>query len=470
MISKLIRWIAAGCLSSLPAFGTPPNVIVIYCDDAGYGDFGFTGHPTIRTPHLDRMAMEGARFTQFYSGAPACSASRYALLTGRSPARSGLGSWVLFPDSERYLHPSERTIPELLKDKGYDTAMFGKWHLGFPNPKNQESPDTLPQAHGFDQWLGLPYSNDMLPGARDLPPLRLLRFPPSENAQLRFGGCEVVSENPDQSVLTKDLFNELTLWIKERKDRPFFAYLAHSMPHVPLHTSAEQAGKSPRGLYGDVMEEIDASTGKILDTLRSLEIEKRTLVIFSSDNGPWLAHDLKGGSSGLFRGGKGSAWEGAVRVPGLFWWPGTVDAGRVITVPASVLDLLPTAASLAGTQPPEDREMDGASLLPLLTGGPSQFPEDRIIPLTQGQNKLTALRSGPWKIHYKIHPSMGVKLRESHPFGIVSRQQPALFQIEHDPSELHNIATTYPGIIQCCNDLAEAFENSVKVEGSYWDK
>jgi arylsulfatase A len=461
-------WILAVFSPWADAAEKAPNLIVIYCDDAGYGDFGFTGHPTIQTPHLDQMAEEGARFTQFYSGAPACSASRYALLTGRSPARSGLMNWVLFPNSARYLHPSETTLAELLKRKGYETAIFGKWHLGFPNEANQHSTDTLPPAHGFDTWLGLPYSNDMLP-ARKFPNLRLLRYPPAEKAANTFGGCEVLSENPDQSLLTQSYTAGLTDWIRQNKDRPFFAYLAHTMPHIPLFTHSEQAGKSRRGTYGDVMQEIDTSTGEILKTLRTLGLDRNTLVIFSSDNGPWLSHRLEGGSSGLFRGGKGSTWEGGIHVPGLFWWPQTIPAGLKILEPASVLDLWPTVAALLKETPPSGRTLDGANLLPLLAPAhfPGEFPPDRIIPFTSGKNTLIAMRRGPWKIHYQNTSSMGGE--NENPFGKFTRREPGLFQIENDPSESTNLVSKKPEIIALLDQQATAFEQSLKDEPSEWE-
>ena len=241
--------------------GDRPNVVILFCDDAGYGDFGFTGHPTIRTPHLDRMRREGLAFTQFYSASPACTASRYGLLTGRLPCRSGFG-WVLYPQSERGLHPKEVTIAEALKARGYRTAMFGKWHLGFPNEKNGTDPGMLPLAHGFDEWVGLPYSNDMQPPK--WPPLPLLSGPAAE-ANCSIPGYRLEIENPDQSTLTERYTDRALSFIRRQKDEPFFLYLAYAMPHVPLHAGQEFAGRSRRGRYGDVIEEIDASAGRILD-------------------------------------------------------------------------------------------------------------------------------------------------------------------------------------------------------------
>ncbi len=337
----------------------PPNIIVIFADDLGYGDLGCYGHPTIRTPRLDRMAREGMRFTQFYSAAPVCTPSRAALLTGRLPIRTGMCSEkrrVLFPDSAGGLPSDEITLAEALKSRGYATMIVGKWHLG-------HLPQYLPTRHGFDHYFGLPYSNDMLarPAKGNVPawpPLPLMRDE------------QVIESNPDQGQLTERYTAEALKFIAHQAHdpsrQPFFLYLPHTMPHVPLHASEKFNGKSPRGLYGDVVEAIDASTGQILDALHEHGLAEHTLVFFTSDNGPWLIMGERGGSAGLLREGKGSTWEGGMREPGIAWWPGTISAGSVSEALASTLDIFPTACSLAGVPLPTDRPLDGFDLSPVL--------------------------------------------------------------------------------------------------------
>ncbi|MGB9625015.1 MAG: sulfatase family protein, partial [Phycisphaerae bacterium] len=263
----------------------PPNLVILFADDLGYGDLCCYGHPSIRTPNLDRMASEGLRFTDFYSAAPVCTPSRAALLTGRLPIRSGMVGTtrhVLFPDSKGGLPASEITIAEALKTKGYATACVGKWHLG-------HLPQYLPTRNGFDSYYGIPYSNDMKPS----PILR---------------NEEVIEEPAVQETLTPRYTDEAIKFIRREKDKPFFLYLAYNFPHVPLHVSDRFKDKSLRGLYGDVVEEIDWSVGEVLRTLRELGLAEKTLVVFSSDNGPWLIKNQHGGSAGLLRDGKGSTW------------------------------------------------------------------------------------------------------------------------------------------------------------------
>ena len=288
---------AAAAVAATAAQAITPNIVILFLDDAGYGDFGAYGHPTIRTPNIDRMAAEGMRFTQFYSASPACTASRYALLTGRLPVRSGF-AWVLNPDSPRGMHPEEWTLAEGLKTAGYATAIYGKWHLGRP-------PQYLPLQHGFDEYLGLPYSNDMQPPRWESLPL--------------IEGNDVVELDPDQSRLTRMTTKRSVDFIRRQADGPFFLYVPYSMPHLPLHPGADFAGRSSRGTYGDVIEELDASVGEILDTIRDAGIDERTLVFFTSDNGPWIIKNEEGGSAGLLRDGKGSTWEGGMREPGIAW-------------------------------------------------------------------------------------------------------------------------------------------------------
>src|SRR3954470_10124215 len=341
-----------------------PNVVIIFADDLGYGDLGCYGHPTIKTPHLDRMAREGMKFTQFYSAAEVCTPSRGALLTGRLPPRNGLCGKrrVFFPDSKGGIQPDEITIPELLKSKGYATAILGKWHLG-------HLPDYLPRKHGFDYFFGTPYVNDMdrVPtspkgkAAYAKPKFEYWNVPLMRNE-------EIIERPANQNLFAKRYADEATRFIREHKDKPFFLYFAHNMPHVPLFASPDFEGKSRRGLYGDTVEEIDHSVGVVLDALRDAKLAEKTLVIFTSDNGPWLMYNQQGGSAGLLREGKGSTWEGGMREPAIAWWPSKIPAGSVTKELASTMDLFTTAAKLASADVPTDRIIDGVDLRPLLFG------------------------------------------------------------------------------------------------------
>jgi arylsulfatase A-like enzyme len=416
------------------AADTPPNVVVIYADDLGYGDLGCYGHPTLRTPHLDRMAAEGMRFTTFYSAAEVCTPSRAALLTGRLPPRNGMGSdtrRVLFPNSAGGLPEPEITLAEGLKAKGYATACVGKWHLG-------HLPQYLPMRHGFDSYFGIPYSNDM-DRVADPKRGRAIFFEPKiEYWNVPLLRNDDVAERPaDQRTLTKRYTEEAVRFIRANKERPFFLYLAHTMPHVPLFASEAFAGKSPRGLYGDVVEELDWSVGQVLQTLRTEGLQGRTLVIFSSDNGPWLTFNQHGGSAGLLRDGKGSTYEGGMRVPGIFWWPGRIPAGAVTREMASTLDVFPTCLKLAGATVPSDRLLDGYDLTPVLLGtGPS--PRDTMFYYRGTQ--LYAVRKGPFKAHFITRSGYGSDKPQVH-------EPPLLYHLEQDPSERFDVAKEHAEVI-----------------------
>lgn len=426
--------IAAAVTAADPA---RPNFVIIYADDLGYGDLSCYGHPTIRTPHLDQMAADGVRFTQFYSAAEVCTPSRAALLTGRLPPRNGMGSdnrRVLFPQSAHGLPPSELTIARLLKSRGYATGCFGKWHLGHLPPHQ-------PLDHGFDTYFGIPYSNDMdrVPNVGPAGREAFLR-PQSAywNVPLMLDR-EIIERPAEQSTLTRRYTESAARFIREHKSEPFFVYLPHTMPHVPLFRSEQFAERSARGLYGDVIEELDWSVGQVLQTLREEGLAENTLVWFSSDNGPWLTYGDHGGSAGLLKDGKGSTWEGGMRVPGIAWWPGRVPGGRVSRELASTLDLLPTFAALSGASLPSDLVLDGYDLTPLLL---RDEPSPRKQMFYYRGQRLMAVRQGPWKAHFITQAGYGpdAKTPQSH-------EPPLLFQLEHDPSERENRAAEHPEVV-----------------------
>ena len=417
------------CAEAAHAAGQkPPNIVILYADDIGYGDLGCYGHPTIRTPQIDRMARDGMRFTQFYSASPVCSPSRAALLTGRLPIRTGINR-VLNPRSLGGIQADEITIGDALKRKGYATLCIGKWHLGHLAPYR-------PTRHGFDHYYGLLYSNDMQP-------LSLYR------------DDEEVENPVHQATLTERYTEEALRFIKahDRADSsPFFLYLAYTMPHVPLAASPRFAGRSRRGLYGDVLETIDWSVGQILTLLRDRQLAENTFVFFSSDNGPWLSRGLHGGSAGLLRQGKGSTWEGGVREPGIAWWPGKIAPAGVAIDLAATMDLFPTCLKLAGAELPADREIDGKDLLPLLLGrGKGQ----REVIYYYIDRDLTAIRRGPWKAHFITQIEFGDRVRDLH-------DPPLLFNLEQDPSEKYNLAAEHPEIVADLIKEAERHTRSVK--------
>ena len=408
-----------------------PNFIVIFCDDLGYGDLGCFGHPTIRTPHLDRMATEGQRWTNFYVGASVCTPSRAALLTGRLPIRSGMCSnvrRVLFPDSAGGLPQSEVTIARALKPQGYATACVGKWHLG-------HLPQYLPTRHGFDSYFGIPYSNDMDRVAGEGrqafwdPKIEYWNVPLMRNE-------EIIERPADQNTITKRYAEEAVRFIEQKKDEPFFLYLAHSLPHVPLFTSDAFRGRSRRGLYGDVIEEIDAGVGRILETLKKHDLAENTLVVFTSDNGPWLTYNDHGGSAGLLREGKGCTYDGGMRVPTVCWWPGRIKPGVVLDMGAT-MDLYTTILKLAGAEAPSDRVVDGLDLTPALFG---TGPSPRNTMFYYRGTELYAVRKGPYKAHFITQSAYGSDKPVKH-------DPPVLYHLEHDPSEKYDVAQDHPNVI-----------------------
>jgi len=416
-------------LSNSLAAAVKPNIIIIYADDLGYGDLGCYGHPTLRTPNLDRLAAEGMRFTEFYSAAEVCTPSRAALLTGRYPIRNGMchdQHRVLRNNSKGGLPKDEVTLAELLRQEGYATGMIGKWHLG-------HLPEHLPPHHGFDSYFGMPFSNDMMP-APDSPKGRE-KFYEENPAYWRtplLRGTEVLEAQPDQRQLTRRYTEEAVRFIREKKRTPFFLYFAHTFPHVPLFASAKFRGTSSAGFYGDVVEELDWSVGQVLDTLRRERLDRKTLIFFSSDNGPWLIFRHHGGSAGPLREGKGSTWEGGMRVPGIVWWPGRVKSG-VQHEMATTMDLLPTCAKLAGAALP-DRPLDGVDISPLLFGTGS-VARDAFF-YYRGTT-LYAARLGPWKAHFITRSGYGSDQAQPH-------DPPLLYHLGEDPGERWDRAATQP--------------------------
>ncbi len=418
--------------SPASAAAPKPNVIVIFCDDLGYGDLGCYGSPVIRTPNLDRMAAEGLRFTDFYSAAEVCTPSRAALLTGRYPIRSGMcgNRRVLFPNSKGGLPPAEVTLAESLKSAGYATAHIGKWHLGIHE-------GSRPQDQGFDLTFGIPYSNDMDGKPGLVRGASGLADPPHDgwNVPLIRDG-KVVEQPADQTTLTRRYTEEATKFIAEKKAGPFFIYLAHTFPHVPMFASPQFKGKSRAGIYGDAVEEIDWSVGQILDVVRKEGIDQQTLVVFTSDNGPWLIMGDQGGSAGLLREGKGSTWEGGMRVPAIAWMPGRIKPAVTSEV-ANAMDLMPTAVAMAGASLPGGVTVDGVDLSPLLFEAKPLPP--RPFFYYRG-DRLFACRVGPWKAHFQTQAGYGQPKAEAH-------DPPLLFHLGRDPSEKRNIAGDNAAVI-----------------------
>jgi len=424
-----------------------PNVIIIFADDLGYGDLGIYGHPTISTPNLDRMATEGQKWTSFYTAASVCTPSRAGLLTGRLPIRSGMcsdGRRVLFPDSKGGLPQSEITIATALKNNGYRTAAIGKWHLG-------HMPEFLPTSHGFDSYFGIPYSNDMdkIDPADHFTLAENERFEAYNVPLMR--DTEIVERPADQRTITKRYTEEAVTKIKAYKNEPFFIYLAHSLPHIPLFRDEAFKDVSLAGLYGDVIEEIDWSTGQILQALKNEGIAENTLVIFTSDNGPWHTFREHGGTAGLLRGAKGGTFEGGMRVPAIFWWPANIKPGVVMDM-ASTLDLMPTICKISGTPLPSDRIYDGYDLTPLLKGTGKSGRESVLY--YRGQ-KVYAARKGDFKAHFITQNEYGSQT--AHPITVPAidlqnqptiQDPPLLYNLSIDPSEKFNIADKHPEIIE----------------------
>ncbi len=396
----------------LPASGKP-NFVLILCDDLGYGDIGPFGSKLNRTPNLDRMAREGMRLTSFYAN-PVCTPSRAQFMTGCYAKRVSLAN-VLFPVSPTGLSTNEHTVAKLLKKEGYATMCIGKWHLG-------DQPDFLPTRHGFERYFGLPYSNDM-----GRPPLPLLQD-------------ETVIEAPVvQDTLTERYTEEAVKFITKNKAKPFFLYLPHTAVHDPLFSGKNFRGKSNNGPYGDWVEEVDWSVGKILDTLRELGLASNTLVLFTSDNGPWSPDGKNGGTAHPLRDSKFSTWEGGVRVPTIAWWPDHIPGASECAAALANIDVLPTFVKLAGGQAPADRAIDGRDISPQLLGQSRESPHEALFYFA-GES-IKAVRSGPWKLDLVQAPS---NRRKNPPVAT----GPQLYNLETDIGETTDVAAAHPEIVK----------------------
>ncbi|MCK4750779.1 MAG: sulfatase, partial [Bacteroidales bacterium] len=409
-----------------------PNVILIFCDDLGYGDLGCYGSDVNNTPNLDLMAEKGMRFTDFYSAAPVCSPSRAALMTGCYPKRVGLGfgqsRWVLFPGDSVGLNPEEMTIPKMLQTQGFNTGMLGKWHLG-------DQPEFLPTNNGFDSYFGIPYSNDMEPDLSSFkcPPLPVLL------------NGKVVDTEPNQVSLTGIFLEKAKEFIYENRDHPFFLYFSHFYVHTPIYVPFPFLKASKNGPYGAAVEYIDYCTGEIINTLKELGIDDNTLIIFTSDNGSNLQN---GGSNGYLRGDKGSTWEGGMREPCIVRFPGKIPADKTCNEIATTMDLLPTFAGLAGTKPPADRIIDGRNIWPLMAGEKNAKSPHKAFYYYQ-IDQLQAVRSGPWKLHLPL------KTKRRNWGKPIPNSPLQLYNLDSDIAEKNNVADKNPDVVKRLLTLAE---------------
>lgn len=435
-----------------PVTKTPqkPNIVIVFTDDQGYQDVGIFGSPDIKTPHLDQMAREGVKLTNFYAAQAVCSASRAGLLTGCYPNRLGIHG-AFMPNSMRGLNHSETTIAEMLKPLNYNTAIFGKWHLG-------DHPSFMPKNHGFDEYFGIPYSNDMWP------------LHPQQGPIFDFGPLPlyenetIIDTLTDQALLTTQITERSVDFIKRNKDNPFFLYIAHPQPHVPLYVSEKFKGKSERGLYGDVIMEIDWSVGQVLKTLKETGLDENTLVIFTSDNGPWLNYGTHAGSALPLREGKGTALEGGQREPCIIRYPKKLKAGRTIDVPMMAIDVLPTLAEITGATLP-DTTIDGKSVWNIWTGETTESPQEAYY-FYYHVNELHGVRYGNWKLYFP-HTYRTLNGREGGKDGYPVEyehntiEKIELYDLVNDISETTNVAEEHPEIVAKIKSLAEKARNEL---------
>ncbi|MCF8713654.1 sulfatase [Joostella atrarenae] len=423
----------------------PPNVVLVITDDQGYEDLACFGSPDIKTPYLDQMAKEGVRLTDFSATQPICSASRASYLTGCYPNRVGIHN-ALMPDADIGLNPEETTLAEMLKEQGYNTAIYGKWHLG-------DAPEFMPTNQGFDEYFGIPYSNDMWPNHPQQGPV--FNFKPLA----LYENDKVIDTLNDQSQLTTQITEHAVSFIEKNKENPFFLYVAHPQPHVPLFVSDKFKGKSERGLYGDVIMEIDWSVGQILKTLKEQGIDDNTLVIFTSDNGPWLAYGNHAGSALPFREGKGTSWEGGQRVPFIARFPGELPANKTISTPVMAIDILPTIANVTNSNLPK-KKIDGMNVWDVFKGEETESPHDAFYYYYR-VNELHAVRYKDWKLYFPHNyrtmdgqPQGKDGLPGSYKF--IDMEKMELYNLATDSSETVNVIDKHPDIVKQITKLADA--------------
>ncbi len=440
----VISLVFFSCQSPSTPTAKTPNIIVILTDDQGYQDLGSFGSPDIETPYLDQMAREGVRLTSFYSAQAVCSASRAGLLTGCYPNRIGIHG-ALMPNSKKGINSHETTLAEMLKTKGYRTGIFGKWHLG-------DHPQFSPLKHGFDTYFGIPYSNDMWP------------LHPQQGKGFNFGPLplyeneQIIDTLTDQSLLTTQITERSIQFIENNQDEPFFLYIAHPQPHVPLYVSDKFKGKSPRGLYGDVIMEIDWSVGQILQTLKSLELEEETLVIFTSDNGPWLSYGEHARSALPLREGKGTALEGGQREPTILYYPGTLPQGLSVDTQMMNIDLLPTLAQRVGADLPK-HPIDGKDVWHLWTGESTTSPHEAYY-FYYHVNELHGVRYQNWKLYFPhryrtLDGQPGGKNGLPAHYSYKNIEKIELYNLDTDLSETTDVAEQYPEVVAQIVALAD---------------
>lgn len=458
-MTELLRWTFLGLamISPMSFAGEPapdkPNIVLIFIDDLGYGDIGPFGSKTHKTPHLDKLASEGMKFTSFYA-TPVCSMSRACLMTGSYNVRVSLPG-VLFPAAKIGLNPDEITLAEIVKPQGYATTCIGKWHLGHREP-------FLPIHQGFDSFFGIPYSNDMTLDTvnavfakdcvfRDGMNETKAREKAIHDVVPLMRGTEVIEYPADQDTLTKRFTEEAVKFIRTNREQPFLLYLPHTMVHVPLAASAEFRGRSAAGLFGDAVEEIDWSVGQILQTLKDLKLDSRTLVIFTSDNG------ADRGTSFPWRGKKGSLYEGGVREPCIMRWPGRIPAGTACNQIAGNIDLLPTFAKLSGAKPPQDRVIDGRDITPLMFQADAPHVRDTHLHYNAWNDKLGAIRQGDWKLFLTSARSKPKPGNDAS----AEATEGTLYNLSLDPSETTNVAAAHPDIVARLHDEARRRDQEI---------
>ena len=437
-----------------------PNVVIVFTDDQGYQDLSIFGSPNIHTPHLDQMAKEGLKLTNFYAAQAVCSASRAGLLTGCYPNRIGI-SGALFPHHDIGINPQETTLAEMLKAKGYKTAIFGKWHLG-------HHPKFLPNNHGFDEFMGIPYSNDMWPvdydGNQVPPDHHLAKSYPQLPFFKNFEVIKEIRTLKQQGELTTELTKAAVDFIDRNKDNPFFLYVPHPMPHTPIAVSDKFKGKSEQGLYGDVIMEIDWSVGQIMKKLKEHNLHENTLIIFTSDNGPWLSFGNHAGSALPLREGKGTAWEGGQREPCVVYYPKGIKGGRTIETPMMAIDIFPTIAEIIGSDLPVNK-IDGKSAWDIWTGKTDQSQHQAFF-FYYKINELHGVRYKDWKLYFPhtyrtLNDKAGGKDGHQVKYEMNKIEKIVLYNLKLDISETNDVASDFPEVVEKIKSLADEMRNKL---------